>query len=99
MVDHLLLIHLGGVHQHRILRLPQGGYCPVPVSLIPLDDILQNLLHRGAVRLCGQFQIPAAGTLLRGGSQEDLQIRMRQHHRTNVPAVHNHVVLLGKLQL
>ena len=40
-----------------------------------------------------------AGTFLRGGSQEDFYLRLWEHHCTDIPTVHDDVLLTRKRTL
>ena len=91
----LLQSQLRGIQQHSVLRLTERGHRPVPVLFIPLDDVPENGLQLRLLSPLLQFQQAAAGPGLRRGGKEDLCPRVREHHRPDVPAVHDHVVLHG----
>ncbi|CAN4008126.1 DUF6487 domain-containing protein, partial [Dysosmobacter welbionis] len=88
-----------GVQQHRVLRLTQG--CGVTVGIVPVPFL--NGTEDSRIRLRRppllQLQHPAAGPLLRGSGEKHLHLRIRQHHRADIPAVHHHAVLPGQLAL
>ena len=90
---------LCGVQKDGVLRLAQGRGSPVGIVPVPLLNVLQHDFKglRSAPLL--QLQHPPLGPGLRGGGQEDLHIGVRQHHSTDVPAIHDYAVGAGQLLL
>ena len=69
------------------------------VLIVPLLHVCQHFLV-GSVDALGLILLPAAGgACLRAGSQEDLHRSVRQHHRADVPAIHQHILLFGHAAL
>ena len=64
---------------------------------VPLLDVLQDLFKGLGCAPLLQLQHPPMSAGLGRGRQEHLDLGVRQHHRADVPAVHNNVV--GACQL
>ena len=95
----LFQIHLAGIHQNSILRLPQRCGGPVAVLIIPAADVLQNGFEISVHTFFLQFPEAAGGPGLGAGGEEDLHTGVRQDHGADVPPIHQDVVGAGHAPL
>ena len=65
---------------------------PVGVLVVPLLDLLQDLIEVCLLPLGSQLLGTAPGPDLRRCRQEDLHGSLRQHHGADVPAIHDDVI-------
>ena len=69
------------------------------VLIVPLLHVGQNFLIRGVDTLF-LILFPTAGSAgLRAGGEENFDSGIRQHHGTDVAAVHQHILLFGHVPL
>ena len=69
------------------------------VVVIALNDVVQHLLVGDFLARLSQLVEAALRAHLAGGSQVDLHRRVGQHHRADVPAVHDHALAAGDFPL
>ena len=90
---------MGAVAQPRVLRLAQRGGSPVAVIVVPLNDGGQHILVAFFYALLLLFQPAAAGAGLWGGGQVNFNGGLGQHHRADIPPIHDDIVLPGQAAL
>ena len=67
--------------------------------MVTLDDISQHLLIGGCIFLVFQLRKAPVSPCLGGSGEEDFQLCIGKHHRSDVSAVHDNVVFRSYLSL
>ena len=86
---------MGAVAQPGIFRLPQRGGGPVAVIVVPFDNGSQHILVAFRYAFFLLLQPAAAGAGLWGGGQVNFNGGLGQHHRADIPPIHDDIVLPG----
>ena len=78
---------------------PQRGDGPRGVQLVAPPESVEDALRLRAMGVDATLLGPAAGTLLHGRLEEDLEVRIGEHHGPDVAAGHHDPAGRGELAL
>ena len=69
------------------------------VAVVPFLDLSLNLLKAAGFPLLLKLRIPASCPLPAAGRQKNLQRRIREDARTDIPSVHDHIFMFCEFPL
>jgi len=87
-----------GIDDESIVGCPERGHLALPVSLVTITHILENVAEHNGLS-CG-LQLPGAafGTNLQIGINEELEVGVRQNHAANVAPVKDSAIAMWRVR-
>src|ERR1700730_3897494 len=89
-------VHRLVVHQHRVRRPNQWGYLPFPVAPVAFAHFLEHLEYGQRIAFFLVLFPAPFRSHLRRSLQKNLQLRVREDHRADIPALHDHAAALSR---